>query len=163
MLWCMNESRWPVDTWWLHCRNWLHTFWISSALTDSLVEQTATTQHPTAPRLQLMAHLQACAKELLQAGGEIAAVAGGFDVIAFSTAPVSWGACYEGHLQLLEGASKPLLGRQNGRRPFRPNSASTGCTRVQVGLSMLKYKLTCSVCLSVHSALDGRCTKGGLA
>lgn len=88
--------------------------------------------------------IQACAKELLQPGGEIAAVAGRFDVIAFSTAPISWGACYEGHLQLLEGASKPLLGRQNGRRPFRPNSASTGCTRVQV----------CHYALWSHSTFD---------
>ena len=95
-----------------------------------------------------MAHLQACAKELLQPGGEIAAVAGGFDVIAFSTAPVSWGACYEGHLQLLEGASKPLLGRQNGRRPFRSNSASTGCTRVQVGSVNAKVRADMQ-CLSV--------------
>lgn len=75
---------------------------------------------------------QVCTKQMLQPDGEIAAVASGFDVIAFSNGPVSWGACYEGHLHLLEGASKPLQGRQNGRRAFRPNSASTGCTRVQV-------------------------------
>ena len=76
--------------------------------------------------------------ELLKPTGELAAVASGFDVIAFSTAPVSWAACYEGHLALLEGASKPLLGRQNGRRAYRPNSASTGCMRLQVRLFIIK-------------------------
>jgi len=59
-------------------------------------------------------------------------VASGFDVIAFSSAPTSWAACYEGHLTLLEGASRPLVGRQNGRRAYRPNSANTGCMRLQV-------------------------------
>ena len=59
-------------------------------------------------------------------------MASGFDVIAFSSAPTSWAACYEGHLTLLEGASKPLVGRQNGRRAYRPNSANTGCMRLQV-------------------------------
>ena len=76
--------------------------------------------------------MQACALELLKPTGEVAAVAAGFDVIAFSSAPTSWAACYEGHLTLLEGASKPLIGRQNGRRAYRPNSASTGCMRLQV-------------------------------
>ena len=101
--------------------------------------------------------VQACAKELLRPGGEIAAVAGGFDVIAFSTAPVSWGACYEGHLQLLEGASKPLTGRQNGRRPFRPNSASTGCTRVQV--CSLPSCLAKPDCLSLPADASCLCYK----
>jgi hypothetical protein len=75
---------------------------------------------------------QACALELLKPTGELAAVASGFDVIAFSSAPTSWAACYEGHLTLLEGASRPLVGRQNGRRAYRPNSANTGCMRLQV-------------------------------
>ena len=84
-----------------------------------------------------------CVLELLKPTGELAAVASGFDVIAFSSAPVSWAACYEGHLALLEGSSKPLLGRQNGRRAYRPNSASTGCMRLQV-LSL--FRLICITC-----------------
>lgn len=78
--------------------------------------------------------LQRCVLELLNPTGEVAAVASGFDIIAFSSAPVSWAACYEGRLALLEGASKPLVGRQNGRRAYRPNSASTGCMRLQACL-----------------------------
>ncbi|KAL0050091.1 hypothetical protein WJX82_004313 [Trebouxia sp. C0006] len=79
--------------------------------------------------------MKACALELLKPTGELAAVASGFDVIAFSSAPTSWAACYEGHLTLLEGASRPLVGRQNGRRAYRPNSANTGCMRLQKGQS----------------------------
>lgn len=67
----------------------------------------------------------------------------GFDVIAFASAPISWAACYEGHLTLLEGASRPLTGRQNGRRAYRPNSASTGCMRLQVCLPLLLSVITC--------------------
>ncbi|KAL3162910.1 hypothetical protein ABBQ32_009352 [Trebouxia sp. C0010 RCD-2024] len=75
--------------------------------------------------------MKRCVLELLSPTGEVATVASGFDIIAFSSAPLSWAACYEGRLTLLEGATKPLLGRQNGRRAYRPNSASTGCMRLQ--------------------------------
>ena len=94
-----------------------------------------------------------CVLELLKPTGELAAVASGFDVIAFSSAPVSWAACYEGHLALLEGASKPLLGRQNGRRAYRPNSATTGCMRLQVTLIPL-LTLYAQLLLWAHSGLS---------
>ena len=92
----------------------------------------------------------ACALELLKPTGELAAVAAGFDVIAFNNAPVSWAACYEGHLTLLEGASRPLIGRQNGRRAYRPNSASTGCMRQQVGFITVSKALLSDSCVAVN-------------
>lgn len=92
-----------------------------------------------------------CVLELLKPTGELAAVASGFDVIAFSSAPVSWAACYEGHLALLVGASKPLLGRQNGRRAYRPNSASTGCMRLQVNLPHLALSWTGSATSALYT------------
>ena len=80
--------------------------------------------------------MQACALELLKPTGELAAVAAGFDVIAFNNAPVSWAACYEGHLTLLEGASRPLIGRQVGFITVSKALLSDSCVAVNVSANM---------------------------
>ena len=106
--------------------------------------------------------VQACALQLLQPSGELAAVAHSFDVIAFSSAATSWAACYEGHLHLLETASRPLSGRQNGRRAYRPNSASTGCMRQLVSwlLPSLSH-LSCRCLLALGRRRHCMLTKCG--